>query len=158
MQFPNLHPAFVHFPIAFLLLGSVTGLLYLHWQQTHELRTVTRWSIVLGWVATVVAIGTGLLAQSGLPPRPSYESVLNGHIASGLALLILYATLLYMYWLRRNRMRAQEAETLQADPLLDDPRAKRQISILLLLGIALVIVTGWNGGRLVYHWGVNVGL
>ena len=32
------------------------------------------------------------------------------------------------------------------------------LSMPMFVGMALVVASGWNGGRLVYVWGVNVGM
>ena len=98
----NFHPATVHFPIAFLLLGSAAGLLYLYWQPLGHIRTLTWWPLRLGWIGTGVAILTGILAQSGLPPQAPYRDVLNWHISTGLAVWVLYGFLLYRHWIPRE--------------------------------------------------------
>ncbi len=155
----QLHPASVHFPIAFLLLASVAGLLYLHWQQDEVLRILTWWPLRLGWLATGVAILTGLLAQSGLPPQAPYRATLNWHISTGLALWVLYGTVLYRQWLqgkRRRRAGRTTEQPIQEPDLLNDPRARGWLTILLILGLLLTLASGWNGGRLVYLWGINV--
>lgn len=150
----HVHPATVHFPIAFLLLASSAGLLYLYWRPLDLLRTLTWWPMVLGWLGTLVAMLTGLLAQSGLPPDAPYRNVLNGHITSGVALWVLYGLLLYWQWLflKKSARRSKPAPT----DLLQVTTAKLRLTILLLIGIGLVLASGWNGGQLVYTWGVNV--
>ncbi|OUC07652.1 hypothetical protein RY27_13605, partial [Litorilinea aerophila] len=60
----RLHPAVVHFPIAFLLLSSGAGLLYLYWRPRPELRILTWWPMALGWIGGGLAVLSGLLAQS----------------------------------------------------------------------------------------------
>lgn len=156
----HVHPATVHFPIAFLLLASGAGLLYLYWRPLDLLRTFTWWPMALGWVGTLVAMLTGLLAQSGLPPDAPYRTVLNGHITSGVALWVLYGLLLYWRWLFLKkpvrRAKTTTAALLAPTDLLQAPAAKLRLTILLLAGIGLVLASGWNGGQLVYTWGVNV--
>lgn len=157
----TLHPAVVHFPIALLLLGSVCALVYLYGPRRSELLTLTWVPLFLGWLATGAAILTGLLAQSDLPPDPPYRSVLNWHIGSGMALAVVYAVLLYRWWLQRSRAQTGgKAGSIPRVPrsreLLDDASARGWVTILLLTGILLVIASGWNGGELVYTWGVNV--
>jgi len=154
----NVHPATVHFPIAFLLLASGAALLYLYWRPLTVLHSLTWWPMRLGWLGTLVAMLTGLLAQSGLPPQAPYRATLNWHITTGLALWVLYGALLYWQWLlskpptRRRKSSATDAPT----DLLQRPQARLRLTLLLLSGIILVLASGWNGGKLVYTWGVNV--
>jgi uncharacterized membrane protein len=152
MSTVTLHPAIVHFPIALLLLGSAVALMYLYGPRRAEYVTFARWLLILGWLGSVAAILSGLLAQSGLPPRAAYRETLNWHIGTGMALGVVYAALLYVWWLRRPR----GAEST-SQPLLDDGGARWWVTLLLLLGMLLVVASGWNGGRLVYEFGVNVG-
>jgi uncharacterized membrane protein len=92
-----------------------------------------------------------LLAQGNLPPQAPYRAVLNGHITSALATILVYAAIFYRVWLHRNRRRIDDP----AD-LFDLPTARGWLSLLLLLGMASVAMGGWLGGELVYTWGVNV--
>ena len=162
--FQHLHPATIHFPIALLLLGSVLALLYLWRLRMAQDRWVAhmRWAVWLllglGWAGGVAAVLTGLFAQSDLPPDAPYRAVLNWHIGGGLAQLVVYGAVLYQGWLyrsaRRQQQRAARGDT--SSDLLDSPHARLWLTVLLLIGMVLVVATGWNGGILVYEWGVNV--
>jgi uncharacterized membrane protein len=156
LTLPNLHPATVHFPIALLLVGSAAGLLYLCGWQQPVLRTLTWWPLRLGWISGGVAVLTGLLDQSGLPPDVPYRGILNWHVTTGLALLVVYGWLLYQQWLFAARQARRSHPATVAADLLDDPQARFGSILLLVGGALLVIASGWNGGRLVYEWGVNV--
>lgn len=147
----TLHPATVHFPIALLIVGSGAALLYFFWSPRPFLRTLAWGSLWIGWASTGLAILTGLLAQSGLPPQAPYTGVLNGHIGGGLAVLVLYALVFYRAWIFGNRRRPTDPEDL-----LDAKGARGWLTTLLVVGMALVTLTGWLGGELVYTWGVNV--
>ena len=163
----HLHPAIVHFPIALLLLGSVTALVYLYrptlFARHIDLRRITWFLLGLGWVAVVPAVLSGLFAQSPLPPDAPYRLVLNWHTATGLGLLVLYGLLLYQAWIFQGaKARKRRAANNKSDgaqevvDLLDNPASRLWLTIALLAGILLVFATGWNGGILVYTWGVNV--
>ncbi|OUC07664.1 hypothetical protein RY27_13525, partial [Litorilinea aerophila] len=74
-----------------------------------------------------------------------------------------YGDLLYRRWLwqmrRTRRMEKSPGVGSHGTPpqdWLDEPGARLWVTGLLLLGAALVVASGWNGGRLVYEWGVNV--
>lgn len=157
--FTHIHPATVHFPIALLLLAAGAGLLYLHWRRHAVLRVLTWWPLLLGWLGNGVAILTGLLAQSGLPPQAPYRGTLNWHITSGLALWAVAGLLLYRWWLHgkmAKRPPLRKTQSLPTIELLDEPHARAWLTATLLLLIALIFASGWNGGQLVYTWGVNV--
>ena len=154
----ELHPAVVHLPIALFLLATAAGLLYLFWRTLDALRILTWIPMLLGEIAGLVAVLTGLLAQSGLPPDAPYRGVLNLHIGAGLGQLVVYGFLLYRRWLfdKAKARHARAAAGVDYPDLLDDPSARVWVALLLVLGALLVLATGWNGGRLVYGWGVNV--
>lgn len=154
MSLETLHPLVVHFPIALLLLGSAAALLDLAGVRRAELRVLAWWPLRLGWLGAAAAVLTGLLAQSGLPPRSPYSAVLNWHIGSGLAILLVYGALLYRQWLWSAKRRGRGPDA--PSDLLDVPGARGWVIVLLLLGMALVTLSGWLGGELVYTWGVNV--
>ena len=156
---PHIHPAVVHFPIALCLFASAAALLYLFWRPHPVLRSLTWWPMLAGWTATLVAILSGLFDQRNLPPDAPYQPVLNWHIGSGLALLAVYGWLLYRRWMFNavKSKRARARKNVDYTDLLDDPSARWWLTLLLIVGMALVVASGWNGGRLVYEWGVGVG-
>lgn len=161
MQIPDLHPGVVHFPIALLSFGSVAGLLYLYWKPRYEMRVLTWYPLWVGWLGALVAVATGLFAQSGLPPNAPYAQVLNVHVSTGFAVAILYAIPLYRQWLlgkRGPKGRAQERTKTKAPTadLLDEPSARGWLTAVFGVGLLLVLIVGASGGRLVFEWGVNV--
>lgn len=162
----KLHPATVHFPIALLLLASGCGLLYLYGKHLPLLLNLIWPLMLLGWIGGIVAALTGLLAQSGLPPQAPYQAILNWHTTTGLAQIVVYGALLYQRWrypvLVKQRLKRKGASpsdpssSASAYELLNDNGAKWWITVLLIGGILLIVASGWNGGRLVFEWGVNV--
>lgn len=147
-----LHPAVVHFPIALLLVGSALALFSMYWHRLHTATSCAMWLLLAGWVGIAVAILTGLLSQSDLPPDAPYRGPLNRHIGAAIGAAIIYAILLYLRWLRRPR-----AGKPSQPMILRDAASRWWVSLLLIVGLLLVSVCGWYGGQLVYEWGVNVG-
>lgn len=159
-MFPfHLHPSVVHFPVALLIVASVAGLVVLYVTPRADLRALSWWTMLLGWLAGFLAVLTGLWDQRGLAPDAPFRGVLNRHIGSGLGLMVVYGWILYQRWLfdgaKARRKRAQAG--IDADDLLLLPSARLWLTALLTLGAILVLLSGWNGGQLVHVWGVNVG-
>ncbi|MEZ4635915.1 MAG: DUF2231 domain-containing protein [Caldilineaceae bacterium] len=179
MSWVLLHPATIHFPIAFLIAASVAGLAYIHWRPMAQLSTIVWWSTATGWFSLIAAIITGLISQGALPPDAPYRTILNWHTTTGLILAVLYGDVLYRGWLhnsgkgkanrpqrsaanrqtdRRGRQQTGKSgeAPLVATEFLAEPRQKWLLSVEFAAGIVLIFATGWLGGELVYTWGVNV--
>lgn len=154
-----LHPIFVHFPIVLLIGASGSALAHLHWRPLPQLRVLTWWLLPPGWLSLLVTIITGIVDQGNLPPDAPYRGLLNLHTTSGLLLALLYGDLLYRGWLHwsRSRAGAKPGRAPVTGDFLEQPGRKWPLTLQLLLGIGLVIWSGWLGGELVYVWGVNVG-
>lgn len=137
-----LHPRLVHFPIALLATGSVIALVYLLGWRRPALPVIAWTMILLGWLALFAAVLSGLIDRNRAPGDPAVVAVLNPHIAAGFGLLIVYGWLLY--------------ERLRSPAVLDQPRRRALLLALFVLGLALVLVEGWLGGKLVYDLGVGM--
>lgn len=137
-----LHPRFVHFPVALLATGSVMALVYLLGWRRPALPVVTWVMILLGWLGIFPAVLSGLIDRNRAPDDPAVVALINPHIATGFGLLIVYGLLLY--------------ERLRSPAVLDQPRRRWLLIGLLALGLALLLVEGWSGGKLVYDLGVGV--
>jgi uncharacterized membrane protein len=137
-----LHPRFVHFPVALLATGSVVALAYLlGWRRT-ALPGLAWAMLFLGWLGIFPAMLSGLIDRNRAPDDPAILAVMNPHIAASFGLLIIYGLLLY--------------ERLRSPGVLDQPSRRWLLIGLLALGLALLAVEGWLGGKLVYDLGVGV--
>lgn len=144
----HIHPMLVHFPIVLFLLGAGLELLVLLRGQDLTAReclpNATLWTIVLAALAAVVAAIFGDMAldramQLGFPHGP-----LERHEGFGYTTMwffIVYASLYLLAWWRRVSLAAARGWLW---------------FIVSLAGVALVLVTAYFGGDLVYHIGVNV--
>jgi uncharacterized membrane protein len=137
-----LHPRFVHFPVALLFTGSVIALVYLLGWRRQALPVVAWAMLFLGWLGIFPAILSGLIDRNRTPDDPVVVAVMNPHIAASFGLLIVYGWLLY--------------ERLRSSDVLDQPRRRWVLVSLLILGLTILVVEGWLGGRLVYELGVGV--
>lgn len=137
-----LHPRVVHFPVALLATGSVLALAYLLGWRRPALPVAAWVMLLLGWLGVFPAVISGLIDRNAAPDDPAVLAALNPHIAAGFGLLIVYGLLLY--------------ERLRNPAVLEQPRRRGLLIALLLLGLALLLVEGWLGGKLVYDLGVGV--
>jgi uncharacterized membrane protein len=135
-----LHPRFVHFPIALLLMGSLVAVVYIA-RQRAALSTLAWGMILLGWIMLFPAILTGLIDQDRAVMPPAAVQVMDRHIAAGFGLIIVYGLALY--------------ERLRAPAILDHPRRRLLVLLWLGLGVALLVAAGALGGQLVYTYGVG---
>jgi uncharacterized membrane protein len=126
----TLHPPSVHFPVALLLVGSILELWVLRRPNSDRL-IASRLMLRIGWWFALLATLTGL--STLVFNRERIERDLGWINAHALTSLIIVA----VYW--------RLVIGRPVSPLL------RQR--LLLLGILLIALTGWLGGRLAYVLG-----
>ncbi len=142
-SFLPLHPRFVHFPIALLLVGvAFVAIGLLRPGIAERWLWAGRWLIFLGWIGTIVAGITGLVDQSRAADTLAVRDTVNLHITVGIALLIVFG--LALYWPLKQR------------DLWRTGSQRWAYLAWLLLGALLVLVEGWLGGHLVYTLGVGV--
>jgi len=135
-----LHPMFVHFPIALYLLGVLLTLGYL-WRRTSDYERFAYWALLLAWISVAAAALAGLVDLGGLAPDDPRRAVINNHITSGVALLVINGLLVYF------RFRWPD--------VLASSRRWAYLA-LLAAGVLAVILTGWLGGKLVYTLKVGI--
>jgi len=134
------HPMFVHFPIALYLLGVLLTLGYL-WRRVPDYERFASWSFVLAWIGVAVAALAGLIDLGSLAPDDPRRDVINRHITSGVALLIISGLVVYFRFRWPNVLTTSRRWTYLA---------------LVAAGVVVVVLTGWLGGKLVYDLQVGV--
>ncbi len=156
---PNLHAVLVHYPIALLTLGVFIEVFGFFWRRS-GVRTAGHWMIVLGTLACIPALTTGLYAlrqtaAPGVMEGPWYEAVAQSKwtpahwevLSSHLSLMVGASIALLVsiiVWLG------------SAD------HARSRIYLLgmaiLLVCVSLLVVGAHEGGELVYKHATAVGL
>ncbi|MCS6845421.1 MAG: DUF2231 domain-containing protein [Caldilineales bacterium] len=136
------HPRLVHFPIALLLTGSAAALAYLLGWRRASLASLAWATLTLGWVAIFPAVLSGLVDQSRFTVPAAAQDVISLHIASGLALIVVYGLALY--------------ERLRSPAALDLASRRAWLILVLAVGVALLVASSALGGRLVYEFEVGV--
>jgi uncharacterized membrane protein len=142
---PPYHPLFVHFPIALYCLGALLSLAALYSGLGQSQRTdydrFGYWLFFLSWVAAIVASLVGLVDRGQLAYDDPRRESLDQHVTWGIAFIISNGLVLYM----RFRWPA----------ILTESRRWLYVG-LILVGVALLALTGWWGGELVYRWQVGI--
>lgn len=147
MHIPDpLHPAVVHFPIVFILVGAVLACAAVAWKRLALLAAIC---LVLGAAASVVAVETGHKERSDEIAVPEGEgrNVLNKHERDGEATrnqtAIAAVLSCAVIFLLRRWPRAAKATAVMA-------------AVVAISAAVRVIETGRTGGELVYHYGVGL--
>jgi len=135
-----LHPMLVHFPIALYLLGVLLILGFL-WRRTDDYERFAYWAFSLAWIAVAVAALAGLVDLGSLAPDDPRRAVINNHITTAVALLIINGLVVYF------RFRWPD--------VLTGPRRWVYLA-LVAAGVLALVLTGWQGGKLVFELRVGV--
>ncbi len=135
------HPRLVHFPIALLLVGAVTVVIFL-WRPQPRWENMGFVSLLLGVILTLPAIITGLIEKSPIEPGSPADRIVNLHTTAMFVMWGLYGLAVYFRYIWRDE--------------LQQPRRRWQLTLLLLLATIGLIVATHYGGRLVYEFGVGV--
>jgi uncharacterized membrane protein len=132
----NLHPLFVHFPIAFIY-GSALLYLLASFRPNDALKWSALWMLVLGTLGAVASLATGLYAAPGLMVSQSVrDQLLNHHKHLMIAASTLTATL-----------------TLWALATRPMPTRARYLFLAGLLAAMFLIAIGADlGARMVYDY------
>jgi uncharacterized membrane protein len=135
-----IHPALVHFSVAFLVVGAASeavGLLA-------RLDAAARWGgtlVLVGAASLVPTIVSGYLAANTLAFDAAAEPLLDAHERNGWILLGL--VLAVLFWKAWNGGRVADGQRLV-------------YALLLGAVLAVALWSAWLGGRMVYFEGVGV--
>lgn len=152
MQY-NIHPIFVHFPIAFLMLYSIIKILpFNKWLPKIAWKQVELVLLVPGVIGAFVASSTGEMAEHLVnPPRQLVEahSTFAG-IATWAYVLILVGELLFIF-VPKILNKFNTSNLTKFLILIQKLLTNKKISILLVVvGLVSITITGLLGGVIVY--------
>ncbi len=135
-----IHPAIVHFPIALLFSTAFFALLSL-FVKKELFKQIVFWNLLLGVVAAIAAVVTGLLAEQNLVHNEEVHEILQKHKYNGIAIAVVFQSLLTWLWLRKNRFGKKEYVLWVT---------------ILLLGTLMITYQGFLGGEMVFRHGAGV--
>lgn len=138
-DFPPLHPAIVHFPIALLLLAGLFGAISLFVKREFW-KDLAFKSLLIGVIFTPFAVLTGLIDEQKMA-HDSVDQTLLIHKYNGLVLMFFYQILIVWFWLRKK---------------LPGNKEYTAWVFCLLLGSGMVLLQGYLGGEMVFTKGMGV--
>ena len=128
-----IHPMLVTLPIGLWLFSFVCDLCFVFGNGAPEWNTVALYTMGGGIVGALLAAIPGLIDLLSLPAEPRKTALV--HMALNLSIVVIYAV---NFWLRLGTPNAPGLVWLSA------------------LTIAMLLVSGWLGGKMVYLSGVAV--
>ena len=129
-----IHPMLVPIPIGLWIFSLVCDLVGAAGSTNPAWSTVALYTLAGGIVGALLAAVPGLIDLLSLPPGPRRTALI--HMSINLTVVALYAINL---WIRLNATERSGA------PLW-----------LSIIGIGLLVVSGWLGGKMVYVYGIAV--
>lgn len=129
-----IHPMLVSLPIGLFVFSFVCDLIYVFGSGNPTFATVALYTMAGGIVGALAAAIFGFVDLLSLPPEPRKTAIT--HMSINLIVVVLYVI---NFWLRSRT-----------------PDAPGGYVWLSLLAIALLVVSGWLGGKMVYVYGVAV--
>ena len=132
-----IHPMLVPFPIGLWVFSFICDLIFVFGSQAPVWKTVALYTMVGGLIGALAAAVVGLIDLLSLPPEPRKTAIV--HMSINVTIVVLFAINI---WLRLSAGDAGAASTGTV--------------WLSLVAIALLLVSGWLGGKLVYEYGVAV--
>ena len=130
-----IHPMLVTLPIGLFVFSFVCDLIYVFGSNNSTFAIVALYTMAGGIVGALAAAIFGFIDLLSLP-RPEPRKTGLAHMTINLVVVVLY---LINFWQRSGT-----------------PEAPGGYVWLSLLAIALLVVSGWLGGKMVYIYGVAV--
>ncbi len=138
----NIHPIFVHFPIALTFLALLFAFLAIILPGKRQLfKEMLMWTLLLGALAAITTALTGFLASQQIPHNEAIHKIMTVHQTFGI--IIGTTFLLLGLWILLRRVKMQVGELV----------------FLTFFLAALTGLTGYSaslGGKMVYEHGAGV--
>lgn len=129
-----IHPMLVTLPIGLFVFSFVCDLIYVFGSGNPTFAIVALYTMAGGIVGALAAAIFGFIDLLSLPPEPRKTGL--AHMTINLVVVVLYVI---NFWLRRGT-----------------PESPGGYVWLSLIAIALLVVSGWLGGKMVYVYGIAV--
>ncbi len=151
----NIHPLFVHFPIALLLVYSFFEIIRIRsWQQAPWIIPVKRITLLIGVLFSFISLNTGELAEHNLSD-PALLRIVEKHSLFATTATYIYVALLVAYLtevLVSQKWWGRVPRVIQTFLLwyARVPLSSRVRLFLAFAGAIAITITGALGGAMVY--------
>lgn len=153
----NIHPLFVHFPIALLTIYSIVELLngFSFWKKQQWILPIKQFLLFVGVGSAFVTLQTGELAEHALNDK-SLESLVETHafFASASTYIFLALALIYFFRFMSTAVwfESRVPIFLKRIVTLYTKMFDHRVIILFgaVLGLLSIVITGALGGAIVY--------
>jgi len=138
---PNLHPVFVHFTVALVLVATACALASKVLKGSHAEHSVivARWLFLIAALLTVLTVAAGIYAFNTVNHDDQSHEVMLEHRTLALIAFALILVTAILFYLKRK-------ETVVSI-----------LALLFALGASgMVLSAAWHGGELVYEFGLGV--
>jgi uncharacterized membrane protein/nitrite reductase/ring-hydroxylating ferredoxin subunit len=135
-----IHPMLVHFPIGFLVLSFLLDLVSLAFPEVPNLVRGSFYAMLLGIITALLAAVPGFVDYSDIRRDHPGKVTATRHMILNLMVVPIYGINL---WIRSSA--------------LSDPKISLPALLLSIIGVGLLSVSGYLGGRLIYDEGIAVG-
>ena len=136
---PVIHPAFIHFPIALVVISFVCDF-FGKVSRSSSLRSAGWWTLCAAAVFGVAAVGSGLWDMYHVPIADNADRFVSFHMWIGFAILGAAAVLTVWRGFIYTRRQTTNIPYLMA----------------MFVAAVLILFQGWVGGEMVYSYGVGV--
>ena len=146
---PNIHPAFVHLPLALLPVAVAFDVVSLAQRREQWLDRTATSLYCLGAVGAVAAYLTGQRAVDSLPDIPTQAlTTVSSHSDTALVVLLIFVPLAVIRLALTLRDRQRQAMSLWG--------LRAALVVVAAVGIWTLLQTGKTGGALVFEHGLGV--
>ena len=134
-----IHPMLIPFPLALWITSFVTDVIF-YFERNTSLLLISKFMILAGCLGALAAAVPGIIDWLAIR-QPEVKRIANWHARLNIIALIIFAISFFL------RLRA--AASWVSHRLV--------IAVLLsLVGVILIVISGWLGGDLAYKHGVGV--
>lgn len=153
LSLAEVHAAMVHIPIVMLPLGVLVELFGLT-RAGRQVGMAGFYLMLIGWLGAGAAVISGWQVQGNAQSASGAASLLFWHRLNGLVIVGLFGLMLLA---RASALRLRSAATGADGAVMALNLSWRQrlaYAGLGIVGLILVLIQGYLGGRMVYHFGI----